>query len=87
MLILFGIGSNVLMLAGLGVAIWQLFVKHDVDTAMIGLAFCSIGADFAILYLIRMGYLEWGILSHILFGCFSLITVVVAIRLLINRKS
>lgn len=83
---LVGFGSAILMLMGLGIATWQMFADQNTDVAVAGLALCFLGADFTLLYLIRVEYLEWGILTYTLFGCFSLIVILTGIRGIIPDK-
>lgn len=78
--IIVGIGGFALMIVGIGVAIWQMFADRDSGTAMIGLVLGYVGADFTLLYLVHVGYLEWGIPTYTLLGCFSLIVFLTLVR-------
>ena len=81
-----GIGGLVLMVYGLGLAIWEMFTDHNADTAIAGIALSCLGADFILLYLIHVNYLELGILTCTLAVCFTLPIFLTFVRGIIPHK-
>ena len=83
-----GIGCFVLMVAGTVFCCYLIMSDEELSYAAVdgGLMIACLGAEFILLYLIKVGYIEMGPIVYILFGCFTLIIILAFIHGVIPRK-
>lgn len=83
-----GIGGGIMMVAGIILCGIMAFLAKDSSGSAFdgGLMMFCLGAEFVLLYLIKVDYLELGPIVYILFGCLTLVILLTFVRGIIPHK-